>query len=90
MMQDLAYIEFFAGVGNVFKCVRSHNIPAVALDMEYLKNPPGNNPMDMNSASGYACLCLLKWSHLCRGSSLFFYNRDVCVCSLNVPFGYPG
>lgn len=55
-MQDLAYIEFFAGVGNVYKAVREQ-YSAVAVDITYLKDPPPNNPMDMNSPSGFAPLC---------------------------------
>ena len=56
-LQDLSYIELLAGAGNVFKCVKKHKIPAAALDIEYLEDPPCNNPMDINSPAGLACLC---------------------------------
>ena len=55
-MQDLAYMEFFAGAGNVFKCARQHGVPGIAVDIEYLADPPANNPLDMNSLSGFAFL----------------------------------
>ena len=55
-MQDLAYIEFFAGVGNVYNAVRQ-KYTAVAMDITYMKDPPRNNPMDINSAAGFALLC---------------------------------
>ena len=57
--QDLAYIEFFAGVGNVFKCVRQHGYPAASVDIEYMESPPANNPMDINSAAGFSNPCCI-------------------------------
>ena len=55
--QELRYIEYFAGEGNVFAAVRKL-YPAVAVDLSYLQDPAyaRNNPMDINSPSGFACL----------------------------------
>ena len=53
IIQDLSFIEFFAGEGNVFRVVRKHGYPAAAVDIEYMENPPPNNPMDINSPAGF-------------------------------------
>ena len=76
-MQDLAYLDMFAGAGNVFRCVRQHNYPAVAVDITYMRNPTGNNPFDVNTPAGLAPLCSKK--HV-AGS---FLNGDTVQVSIN-------
>ena len=51
-VKELRYIELFAGQGNVFSCVRKV-VPAAAIDITYLDNPPPNNPYDINSEAGF-------------------------------------
>lgn len=46
-------MEFFAGEGNVWKCVRCDQGNAVGLDLEYF-HKDRNNPMDINSDAGLA------------------------------------
>ena len=53
--QELAYIELFAGAANVFRTIRPH-YPAMAVDLEYWKDGPPNNPFDMCSTAGFAHL----------------------------------
>ena len=61
-IQDLTYVEFFAGVGNVWAAVRADHNMGVPVDIEYWANDPdsrfSSNPMDINSDSGLALLCL--------------------------------
>lgn len=54
-MQDLTYVEFFAGQGNVWAAVRADHHPAVPVDIEYMSTGPDRkNPMDINSDAGMA------------------------------------
>ncbi|CAE7246780.1 unnamed protein product, partial [Symbiodinium sp. CCMP2456] len=80
--QELSYIEFFAGKGNVFNAVKEV-YPAAAVDLEYLRDPrfKRNNPMDLNSDSG---LALAIWLVL-QGRLDSFYVLLATVCSSWVP-----
>lgn len=51
-LQDLRYLEFFAGKGEVFTAVKAEHT-AVAVDLEYLSGV--GHAMDINSDSGLAC-----------------------------------
>lgn len=50
-------MEFFAGEANVWAAVRADHHPAVPVDITYMDfgGRKGNNPMDINSDSGFAC-----------------------------------
>ena len=51
-MQELCYLEFFAGQAEVFKAIRADNHPSVATDITYMMGP--KNPMDILTDSGFA------------------------------------
>jgi len=51
-MQELQYVEYFAGVANVFKAIRADAHPSSAVDITWMEGP--NNPMDVLSDSGFA------------------------------------
>ena len=69
-MQDLSYLEFFAGEGNVFRCVRQHGIPAVAVDLTYYDAELDKNPFNINSASGLANLRFAQSTHVGFGEGV--------------------
>ena len=59
--QEITFIEFFAGQGNVWRMMRCDGINSIGLDIEYWKKPgPGghrddlHNPYDILSDSGLA------------------------------------
>ena len=62
-IQDLTYVEFFAGEGNVWAAVRADHNMGVPVDIEYWAHDHNgkfsSNPMDINSDSGLAFLPLL-------------------------------
>ena len=48
-------VEFFAGRGNLTKCMKLSGIPTAALDIKYApENNRKSNAMDLNSVSGFA------------------------------------
>lgn len=51
-LQELTFLEFFAGEGNVWKAVRADSKNAVGIDWNYFDNPDGQNPMDILSNAG--------------------------------------
>ena len=56
-MQELAFVEFFAGRGEVWKAIRASSINAVKVDITYFTPPDGydgSNPMDINDVAGFA------------------------------------
>lgn len=56
-LQELGFIEFYAGKGEVFKAVRGASVSAAKIDIEYIQNlVGGQNPMDVNSNAGLASL----------------------------------
>ena len=55
-MQDLTYVEFFAGEANVWSAVRADHNPGVPVDITYMDGP--KNAMDINSDAGLAFLAL--------------------------------
>jgi len=55
-LQELAFIEFFAGNGNVWKAVRADSYATVGIDITYVENVEGgDNPFDILSNSGFGC-----------------------------------
>ncbi|CAL1155198.1 unnamed protein product [Cladocopium goreaui] len=67
-LQDLTYLEFFAGEGEVFRCIRGDHHPSCAVDLEYMEGR--GHAMDVNSPSGLAT-CLLYLLILARGGTFF-------------------
>jgi hypothetical protein len=53
--QELRYVEFFAGKGEVFSAVRAGGTPAMAVDIEYMTGR--DHAFDINSVSGLPFLC---------------------------------
>ena len=70
-LQDLEWLEFFAGVGNLTRQMKSAQYRAVRFDLLDHTPPKGSkrsNFMDMNTASGYAFLGLIfvtRWGGHC-------------------------
>ena len=51
--QELAFIEFFSGNGEVWRAVRGSTVTAARVDIDYIENVMGgDNPMDVNSKAG--------------------------------------
>ena len=58
ILQELAFIEFFAGQGNVWKAVRCDSYASVGVDINYFteqNNEGSSNPFDILSNSGLGC-----------------------------------
>lgn len=52
-MQDLTFLEFFAGQGQVWKHLRADSIDSVGVDIEYGTPAPGEtNPFDILTNAG--------------------------------------
>lgn len=60
MWQEIDYIEYFAGVGNITKQMKAARYRAARFDIKDHKptKTQKSNYMDLNSASGYALLWL--------------------------------
>ena len=53
--QELTFLEFFAGEGNVWKAMRADSLAAIGIDILYDNADPGNqNPFDILSHAGMA------------------------------------
>ena len=57
-LQELTFLEYFAGEGNCWRALMESGQPAAGIDIEYYKDPRGpdeqNNPFDMLSSAGLA------------------------------------
>ena len=54
-MQDLVFLEFFAGQGNTWKAMRADSMTAVGVDITYWeKCDDHQNPFDILSSAGFA------------------------------------
>lgn len=54
-MQELCFLEFFAGEGAVWRAVRADSIDAVGVDITYVRAQEGRqNPFDILSNAGMA------------------------------------
>ena len=52
--QELSFVEFFAGQGNVWRAVRADSHNCVGIDIEHGKNVEGGkNPFDILSDAGF-------------------------------------
>ena len=51
-MQELTFIEFFAGDNQVWKAVRASGVAAAKVDITYMEHEGCQNPMDINSSAG--------------------------------------
>lgn len=53
--QELTFLEFFAGAGNVWRAMRADSVAAIGVDIEYANPDPGDqNPFDILSHAGMA------------------------------------
>ena len=77
-LQDLTYLEFFAGEGEVFRCIRGDHHPSCAVDLEYMEGR--GHAMDVNSPSGLAFLSLHKGSDWMAFSTIYIYITPVYQC----------
>lgn len=56
-MQELAFIEFYSGDGEVWKAVSGSTVTAAKVDINYYeKRADRQNPMDINTCAGLASL----------------------------------
>ena len=76
-LQDLTYLEFFAGEGEVFRCIRGDHHPSCAVDLEYMEGR--GHAMDVNSPSGLAFLSLHKGSDWMAFSTIYIYNTCISM-----------
>ena len=57
-LQELSYVELFAGVGNVWRAVSDSGVPAARVDIayseDYPRGPTKQNAMDIWSSAGFA------------------------------------
>lgn len=52
-VQELTFLEFFAGQGNVWKLMRADSKNAVGVDLDYGQGTDqGQNPMDILTCAG--------------------------------------
>ena len=74
-LQDLSFIEFFAGQANVFAEVKKL-YGSTALDIEYLSaiGGPRSNAFDILTASGLALLSVKVMGKHDMGFSFFLYS----------------
>ena len=78
-LQDIEWLEYFAGVGNLTRQMQSARSRSVRFDLEDHKPPKGSkrsNYMDMNTAAGYAFLGLNYISSVFGMCPLWIWNRD--------------
>ena len=54
--QELSFIEFFAGEGEVWRTVRADAPSSIGLDISYVDPEGRQNPMDSNSPAGLASI----------------------------------
>ena len=54
LSQELSFVEFFAGEGNVWRAVRASSHKCVGIDIDYVDNVlDGQNPFDILSDAGF-------------------------------------
>lgn len=72
--QELRYVEFFAGKGEVFSAVRAGGTPAMAVDIEYMTGR--DHAFDINSVSGLPFLCCTSLKSHIYWFHVLFQNRS--------------
>lgn len=52
--QEICFIEFFSGDGEVWRAIRLDDVTAARLDIKFIESihGDGDNPMDINTMSG--------------------------------------
>jgi len=65
--QDLTYLEFFSGEGNVFRCIRADHHPSCAVDIRYMPDMP-NSPMNILTDAGLLSLNAIWWKTFYEGN----------------------
>lgn len=56
LCQELTFLEFFAGEGEVWRAMRADSIASIGVDINYFQRQPGEqNPMDILSDAGFGC-----------------------------------
>lgn len=83
MLQEIQYLEFFAGVGNVTKHMKLGRYRAARFDiLDYVPNGRRkSNYMDLNSPSGYAFLYI---QIRIAFASLFFSINSIVIQTLGL------
>lgn len=54
--QELTFIEFFAGEGEVWRTIRADAPSSIGVDITYVDPDGKQNPMDANTPAGLAFL----------------------------------
>ena len=88
--QDIDYIEYFAGTGNLSKCMKAAKYKTTRLDLKYHdvpKNSKRSNYMDLNSGSGFAFLWLY-YSGVIFAHFDLSWRDSVLICSQCIPSLY--
>jgi hypothetical protein len=89
LLQELEYVEFFAGAGKVHSEIMGAAYPSTAIDIEYLKGKESgrSNPFDFMTASGFASLvstmnrfCCLYMNIIYIYIYYYMYTEYILVC----------
>ena len=55
LRQELVFLEFFAGTGNTWRCMRADSVSAVGIDINYWDSSNGSeNAFDILTCQGLA------------------------------------
>ena len=74
-IQELTFLEFFAGEGNTWKAMRADTVSAVGVDITYATMHPGEQHIfDILSNAGFS------WGTELIYLDLLTYNLDILVC----------
>lgn len=83
-LEELNFVEFYAGVGNVWQAVSESGYPAARVDVQYHETPSNHlkqNPMDILSSAGFA-------NFGCTNPNMVYVNfnitRNQSLCGIDV------
>lgn len=83
-IQELTFLEFFAGEGNTWKAMRADSINAIGVDITYAEVHPGEQHIfDILSNAGFSCGTKLIYLDLLNPLdyiTLTFHFVVVCGC----------
>lgn len=68
LCQELGFIEFYAGIGNVWRAVSASGCPSARVDLTYHSPEQPSlkrNPMDILSSAGFGLFGYDRLYHLC-------------------------